>query len=217
MAIVGENGAGKSTLIKLLCRLYDPEEGRILLDGVDVRSLDPALVRERVGVLFQDFVRYHLTARENVGFGDVREVGNLGRIRQVSARAGADDAIQALPNGYETLLGKVFDEGHDLSGGEWQRVALARAYMRDAPILVLDEPTASLDPKAEQRVFEEVRGFLVGRTAIIISHRFSTVRLADYIYVLHEGQVVEEGSHEALVAQRGRYAELYELQAAAYR
>jgi len=216
-ALVGENGAGKTTLIKLLCRLYEPTAGRILLDGTDIRERDPAVLRAQFGVLFQDFVRYHLTVRENIGFGDAARLDDLERVREVARRAGADAAIAALPQQYETLLGKMFDEGHELSGGEWQRVALARAYMRDAPILILDEPTASLDPRAEQRIFEEVRRLLAGRTAIIISHRFSTVRLADQIYVLHEGRVVEQGTHESLMGQQGRYAELYELQAAAYR
>ncbi len=216
-ALVGENGAGKTTLIKLLCRLYEPTAGRILLDGTDIRERDPAVLRTQFGVLFQDFVRYHLTVRENIGFGDAARLDDLERVREVARRAGADAAIAALPQQYETLLGKMFDEGHELSGGEWQRVALARAYMRDAPILILDEPTASLDPRAEQRIFEEVRRLLAGRTAIIISHRFSTVRLADQIYVLHEGRVVEQGTHESLMGQQGRYAELYELQAAAYR
>src|SRR6185436_13197363 len=155
--------------------------------------------------------------RENIGFGDVSRLDDLERIRAASARAGADEIIDALPLGYETQIGKAYERGHDLSGGEWQRVALARAHLRDAPILVLDEPTASLDPRAEQRVFAEVRSLLAGRTAILISHRFSTVRLADEIYVLHDGGVAEHGGHDELVALGGRYANLYELQASAYR
>ena len=217
VAIVGENGAGKTTLIKLLCGLYPPTAGRILLDGVDVADLDPLVLRRQIGVLFQDYGHYYLTARENIGFGDVARLDDLEWIRAASRRSGADEIVEALPNGYETQIGKAFDRGHDLSGGEWQRVALARAYMRDASILVLDEPTASLDPRAEQHVFQEVRRLLAGRTAILISHRFSTVRLADQIYVVHEGTIAEQGTHEDLVAQGGRYAELYDLQASAYR
>jgi ATP-binding cassette, subfamily B, bacterial len=216
-ALVGENGAGKTTLIKLLCGLYHPAEGRITLDGADIQSLDPSVLHAELGVLFQDFVHYHLSARENVGFGDVAHVEDLGRIREAARRAGVDSVLDRLPRGYDTQLGKVFEAGHELSGGEWQRLALARAYMRDAPILVLDEPTASLDPRAEQRIFEEVRRLLSGRTATLISHRFSTVRLADHIFVLDNGLIAEHGTHDELVAMGGRYAELYELQAASYR
>ncbi|HEY0582590.1 MAG TPA: ABC transporter ATP-binding protein, partial [Chloroflexota bacterium] len=217
VALVGENGAGKTTLIKLLCRLYDPTAGRILLDGTDIRDIEPADLRANFGVLFQDFVHYFLTARENVGFGDTRHIDDLARVRAVSQRAGVDQTIAALPEGYETMLGKMFEDGYDLSGGEWQRLAMARAYMRDAPILILDEPTANLDPRAEQKIFDEVRRLLIGRTAIVISHRFSTVRLASHIYVLHEGRLVEHGTHDTLMAAGGRYAELYDIQAAAYR
>jgi len=216
-AVVGENGAGKTTLIKLLCGLYRPCAGRIRLGDQDVTQMAPDDLRAHFGVLFQDFVHYHLTARENVGFGDTTRIHDVQRIRDVAQRASIDATLAALPNGYETILSRAFDEGHELSGGEWQRLALARAYMRDAPILVLDEPTANLDARAEQRIFDEVRRLLVGRTAIIISHRFSSVRLADRIFVMHEGRLVEEGSHSELMARRGRYAELYDLQAAAER
>jgi ATP-binding cassette subfamily B protein len=217
VALVGENGAGKSTLIKLLCGLYKPLSGRILIDGVDIQSLEPEDLRGQLGVVFQDFVHYHLTARENVGFGDVEALQDTPRIRDVAERAGIDATIAALPDGYETQLGKAFEGGHELSGGEWQRLAVARAYMRAAPILILDEPTASLDARAERRVFEEVRQLLAERTAVVISHRFSTVRVADHIYVLHEGVLIEHGSHEHLIAAAGRSAELYELQASSYR
>lgn len=217
VAIVGENGAGKTTLIKLLCGLYQPTAGRVLLDGRDLATLDPAVLRAELGVLFQDFVHYSLTARENIGFGDISQVHSLAQVEEAACHAGAETIIAQLPHGYETQLGKIFDEGTELSGGEWQRIALARAYMRDAPILILDEPTASLDPKAEQQLFSEVRQMVAGRTAILISHRFSTVRLADEIIVLHEGRAVEQGDHRQLIQKNGRYAELYELQAAAYR
>jgi ATP-binding cassette subfamily B protein len=217
VAIVGENGAGKTTLIKLLCGLYPPTSGRIRLDGEDIAEIEPTRLRQQFGVLFQDYAQYFLTVRENIGFGDISHLDDLERIRAASARSGADEIIDALPLGYETQIGKAYDRGHDLSGGEWQRVALARAHLRDAPILVLDEPTASLDPRAEQKVFAEVRHLLAGRTAILISHRFSTVRLADEIYVLGDGVVVEHGRHDELVALGGRYANLYELQASAYR
>jgi ATP-binding cassette, subfamily B, bacterial len=216
-ALVGENGAGKTTLIKLLCGLYEPSGGHILLDGHDIREVEQVELRAQFGVLFQDFVHYHLSARENIGFGDARYIDDDDRIRAVAERACVADTLAALPNGYETMLSRQFEDGHELSGGEWQRLALARAYLRDAPILILDEPTANLDPRAERRIFDEVRRLLVGRTAIIISHRFSSVRLADQIFVLHEGKLVEQGSHDHLVAIGGRYAELYELQAAAYR
>ena len=217
VALVGENGAGKSTLIKLLCGLYRPLSGCIRLDGRDIQVLEPEELRAQLAIVFQDFVHYHLTARENVGFGDIEALEDTSRIRGAAQRASIDSTIAALPQSYETQLGKAFEGGYELSGGEWQRLALARAYMRDAPILILDEPTASLDPRAERRVFEEVRNLLAGRTAIIISHRFSTVRLADHIYVLNEGVVAEHGSHQELVSRGGQYAELYELQAAAYR
>jgi ATP-binding cassette subfamily B protein len=217
VAIVGENGAGKTTLIRLLCGLYQPTEGRILLDGCDLSRLDPEVLRAQISVVFQDFVHYSLTARENIGFGDIDQIHDDDRIAEATRHAGAETIVTGLPDGYETQLGKRFDEGTELSGGEWQRIGLARAWMKDAPILILDEPTASLDPKAEQQLFSEVRQMVSGRTAILISHRFSTVRLADEIIVLHEGCVVEQGNHAELLGRNGRYAELYELQAAAYR
>lgn len=217
VALVGENGAGKTTLIKLLCGLYKPTSGRILVNGVDTSCLDPSELRAQLRVLFQDFAHYYLTARENIGLGDVANIRNHERIRDAASRADAHDFLSALPDGYESQLGRAWDQGHELSSGQWQRVALARAYMQNATVLILDEPTSSLDPRAEQEVFEHVRNGLSDSAAIVISHRFSTVRFADYIYVLHQGRIVEHGTHESLVQTGGRYADLYELQSAAYR
>lgn len=217
VALVGENGAGKTTIVKLLARLYDPTEGRILLDGHDLREFDLADLRRHIGVIFQDFVRFHFTAGENIGTGHIEASDNRTRIRQAAERSLADRIIQRLPRGYDQPLGKRFHEGADLSGGEWQKIAIARAYMRDAEVLILDEPTAALDARSEYEVFQRFRDLSLGKTAILISHRFSTVRMADRILVLENGQVVEAGSHEALVASGGRYAELFELQASGYR
>ena len=216
VAIVGENGAGKTTLIKLLCGLYRPAQGQVSLGGVNAQDIDPETRRATVSVLFQDFVSYHLTLRENIGFGDLRALHDDAKLDSAAGRAGLAELLANLPKGYETQMGKTYEDGHEFSGGEWQRLALARAYLRDAPILILDEPTASLDPRAERQVFEEVRERAAGRTIIIISHRYSTVRLAEHIYVMHEGEIVEDGSHEELVAADGRYASFYAVQAAAY-
>jgi ATP-binding cassette subfamily B protein len=217
VALVGENGSGKTTLAKLLGALFTPTEGRILWDGEDMRALDREALRRQIGVIFQDFVRYQLTARENIGFGRAEAVDDLEAIAAAAGQAGAHDYLQALPDGYETTLGKEFTGGYDLSIGQWQRVALARAFFRDARLLVLDEPTASLDARAESELFEYVQALAHGRSVLLISHRFSTVKSADRIYVLHDGEIVEEGSHDDLVARGGRYAELFELQASAYR
>jgi ATP-binding cassette subfamily B protein len=217
VALVGENGSGKTTLAKLLGALFTPTEGRILWDGVDVRELDRRSLRRQIGVIFQDFVRYQLTARENIGFGRAEAVDDAAGIAEAARLAGAHDYLEGLPEGYETMLGKEFTGGYDLSLGQWQRIALARAFFRQARLLVLDEPTASLDARAENELYEHVQALASGRSVLLISHRFSTVRSADRIYVLHEGEVVEEGSHDELVAHGGRYAELFELQAAAYR
>ncbi len=216
VAIVGENGAGKTTLIKLLCGLYRPNQGRVAIGGVDTEEINPESRRATVSVLFQDFVAYDLTVRENIGFGDLRALNDDAKLDSAAARAGLTELLANLPKRYETQMGKTFEDGHELSGGEWQRLALARTYLRDTPILILDEPTASLDPRAERQVFEEVRERAAGRTIIIISHRYSTVRLAEHIYVMHEGEIVEHGSHEELVANAGRYASFYAVQAAAY-
>jgi ATP-binding cassette subfamily B protein len=217
LAFVGENGAGKTTIVKLLARLYDPTEGRILLDGQDLREYDLAELRRHVGVIFQDFGRYHFTAAENIGVGRVADIRDAARVRAAAERSLAEDVVARLPQGYEQPLGKRFNGGVDLSGGEWQKIALARAYMGDADLLILDEPTAALDARAEFQVFQRFRDLSKGRTVLLISHRFSTVRMADRIVVLEGGRVVEEGSHYELMAAGGRYAELFELQAAGFR
>ncbi|HIG73742.1 MAG TPA: ABC transporter ATP-binding protein [Bacteroidetes bacterium] len=217
LALVGENGAGKTTLVKLLARLYDPDEGRILLDGRDLREYDLDSLRQSVGVIFQDFVRYHLTASENIAVGRISEREDRPRIETSAQRSLADAVIESLPEGYEQTLGKRFKTGVDLSGGQWQKVALGRAYMRDAQLLILDEPTAALDARAEYEVFERFKDLTEGKTAVLISHRFSTVRMADRILVLDGGEVEEVGTHEELLASDGRYAELFELQAQGYR
>jgi ATP-binding cassette subfamily B protein len=217
IALVGRNGAGKTTLIKLLTRLYDPTEGRILLDGVDLRDYDLKDLRQRIGVIFQDFVRYHLPAFENVGFGQIEALDDRPRIVASAEKSGAHPVIAALPEGYETSLGRWFAKGRDLSGGEWQKIALARAFMRDCEVIVLDEPTAALDAENELRVFEQFRALTEDRMAVLISHRFSTVRMADHIYVLEDGEISEHGTHHDLLARGGTYARLFTLQAESYR
>ena len=217
VALVGENGAGKTTIVKLLTRLYDPDEGRILVDGIDLRSIDPAEIHRHVGVIFQDFVRYSLTAGENIGLGRVDAMADGERVAEAARGGLADAVIDRLPLGYEQPLGRLAAKGTELSGGEWQKIAIARAYMRDAEILVLDEPTAALDARAEAEVFGRFRRLAVGRTALLISHRFSTVRMADAIVVIEGGEILESGSHAALLEKGGRYAELFSLQAAGYR
>ncbi|MFC0200722.1 ABC transporter ATP-binding protein [Paracoccus rhizosphaerae] len=217
VALVGENGAGKTTIVKLLARLYDPDEGRITLDGRDLRDYDLDQLRATVGVIFQDFVRYAVTAAENIAIGRIEARDDRPRIVSSAERALADQVIAKLPQGYDQMVGKRFARGLDLSGGEWQKLAIARAYMRDAQLLVLDEPTAALDARAEFEVFQRFRDLTQGRTALLISHRFSSVRMADRIIVLEGGRVQDQGSHEELVARPGRYAELFELQAQGYR
>jgi ATP-binding cassette subfamily B protein len=217
LALVGENGAGKTTLVKLLARLYDPDEGRILLDGVDLREYDLEVLRSNIGVIFQDFVRYHMTAAENIAVGRIEARDDRARIVAAARRSLADEVIEKLPRGYDQVIGKRFKSGVDLSGGEWQKVAIARAYMRDAQLLILDEPTAALDARAEFEVFQRFKELSDDKTAVLISHRFSSVRMADRILVLNEGQVEAMGTHEELLSQHGRYAELFELQAAGYR
>ncbi|MGD0675752.1 MAG: ABC transporter ATP-binding protein [Polyangiaceae bacterium] len=218
LALVGENGAGKTTLVKLLTRLYEPTEGRILLDGRDLRDWDEAVLRARFGVVFQDFNQYQLTARDNVGLGNAAHLHDDARIARASDEGGAADVIATLPHGLETSLGHWFKDGMELSGGQWQKVALSRAFMREeADILILDEPTAALDAHAEHRVFERFRALASGRTAIVISHRFPTVRMADRIVVLENARIVAQGTHDELVLAGGRYAEMFELQAAGYR
>jgi len=217
LALVGENGAGKTTLVKLMARLYDPDEGRILLDGHDLREYDLDTLRANVGVIFQDFVRYHLTAAENIAVGRIEARADRARIERAARDSLADEVIRRLPDGYDQVVGKRFRTGVELSGGEWQKIAIARAYMRDAQLLILDEPTAALDARSEFEVFQRFKALAAGRTAAIISHRFSTVRMADRILVLDGGRIEEIGTHEALLAAGRRYAELFELQAAGYR
>ncbi|MDG2526285.1 ABC transporter ATP-binding protein [Stenotrophomonas sp. HITSZ_GD] len=217
LALVGENGAGKTTLVKLLARLYDPDEGRILLDGRDLRDYDLDDLRANMGVIFQDFVRYHLSAGENIGVGRVEAMDDQPRIEAAARRALADEVIESLPHGYEQLIGRRFKTGVDLSGGQWQKIAIARAYLRDAQVMILDEPTAALDARAEYEVFQRFKELSSQRTAVLISHRFSSVRMADRILVLANGRIEAAGTHEQLMAQGGRYAELFELQAAGYR
>ncbi len=217
LALVGENGAGKTTLVKLLARLYDPDEGAILLDGHDLREYDLFELRRNIGVIFQDFVRFHLSAADNIAVGSIDARADRGRIVRAAQRSLADEVIAKLPGGYDQLIGKRFKTGVDLSGGEWQKIAIARAYMRDAQVLILDEPTAALDARAEFEVFQRFKELSAGKTAVLISHRFSSVRMADRIVVLGDGCVEAVGTHEELLAQGGRYAELFELQAAGYR
>ena len=217
LALVGENGAGKTTLVKLLARLYDPDEGRILLDGHDLREYDLEALRANIGVIFQDFMRYHFTAAENIAVGRIEARDDHARIVAAAERSLADEVIDKLPKGYDQIIGKRFRTGVDLSGGEWQKVAIARAYMRNAQVLILDEPTAALDARAEFEVFQRFKELSEGKTAVLISHRFSSVRMADRILVLAEGQIEAQGTHEELLARGGRYAELFELQAAGYR
>jgi ATP-binding cassette subfamily B protein len=217
VAIVGHNGAGKTTLVKLVARLYDPQAGQVLIDGRDVREYDPDELRGEFGVLFQDYVHYQFSARENIGIGRVERLDDTPAIAVAATKSGAASVIEGLPEGYDTVLGKWFDGGVNLSGGEWQKVALGRAFMREAQILILDEPSAALDAKAEYELFSRLRELAHGRTAIFISHRFSTVRQADRILVFELGSLIESGTHEELLALGGRYAELFNLQAASYR
>jgi ATP-binding cassette subfamily B protein len=216
IALVGENGAGKTTLVKLLARLYDPTEGRILLDGIDLREYDLDELRIQIGVIFQDFIRYQMSVNQNIAVGNIAEVGNAQLIQSSSEQSMAHPLIERLPNKYEQMLGRRFNNGIDLSGGEWQKIALARAYMKDAQLLILDEPTAALDARAEYEVFQRFSELTKGKSAVLISHRFSTVRMADRIVVLEKGQLIEIGSHEELLEKEGRYAELFRLQAMGY-
>lgn len=217
IALIGENGAGKTTLVKLLARLYDPTEGIILLDGIDLREYDVDDLRREIGVIFQDYMRYDLLIRENIGFGKIESLGDHSRIESAAVKSLAKNVVDRLPSGYDQMVGRRFEGGVDLSGGEWQKFALARAYMRDAQLLILDEPTATLDARAEYEVFQRFSELTRERMAVLISHRFSTVRMADRILVLADGAIREQGTHEHLLSLGGRYAELFELQAAGYR
>jgi ATP-binding cassette subfamily B protein len=217
VALIGENGEGKTTLVKLLTRLYDPVAGQVLLDGVDLREYNLEDLYREIGVIFQDFMRYEMTARENIAVGRIEQIDDLPLLHQSAQKSMADDVVDKLPHGYEQMLGRRFDGGVDLSGGEWQKVALARAYLRDAQILILDEPTAALDARSEYEVFQRFAELTAGKMALFISHRFSTVRMADRIVVLENGRIAEDGNHEQLTRLGGRYAEMFELQAASYR
>jgi ATP-binding cassette subfamily B protein len=217
LALVGENGAGKSTLVKLLLRFYDPDEGAVRVGGVDLRNVDPNELRGRIGVLFQDYPSYELTVRENVAMGRPDLPGDDERVMGALRRSRSEWLVKKMPKGLDSRVGRLFEGGHDLSGGEWQRLALARIMYRDADVWILDEPTSSLDPEAEAGIFAELKENLKGRIGIVISHRFSTVRIADRIAVIADGRVTELGTHEELLAAKGRYAELFEIQAAGYR
>ncbi|HEX7893165.1 MAG TPA: ABC transporter ATP-binding protein [Terriglobales bacterium] len=217
VALIGENGQGKTTIVKLITRLYDPTEGEILLDGVDLREYDLEDLYKEIGVIFQDFMRYEMTARENIAVGKIDEIENRRLLIDAAHKSLAEEVVARLGAGYEQMLGRRFEGGVDLSGGEWQKIALARAYLRDAQLLVLDEPTAALDARSEYQVFQRFAELTTGKMALFISHRFSTVRMADRIVVLENGNIAEEGTHEQLTRMGGRYAEMFELQAASYR
>ena len=217
VALIGENGEGKTTIVKLITRLYDPTEGQVLLDGVDLREYRLEDLYREIGVIFQDFMRYEMTARENIAVGRIEEIDDLKMLEAAARKSLADAVIAKIPGGYDQMLGRRFETGVDLSGGEWQKVALARAYLRDAQLLVLDEPTAALDARSEFEVFQRFAELTAGKMALFISHRFSTVRMADRIVVLENGKIAEEGSHEQLARLGGRYKEMFEMQAASYR
>ena len=217
VALIGENGQGKTTIVKLITRLYDPTEGQIMLDGVDLREYDLEDLYREIGVIFQDFMRYEMTARENIAVGKIEEVMDLPVLKAAAEKSMADEVIARLPAGFEQMLGRRFEGGVDLSGGEWQKLALARAYLRNSQLLILDEPTAALDARSEYQVFQRFAELTAGKMALFISHRFSTVRMADRIVVLESGRIVEEGTHDKLTHMGGRYAEMFELQAASYR
>jgi len=217
VALIGENGQGKTTIVKLITRLYDPTEGEILLDGVDLREYDLEHLYREIGVIFQDFMRYEMTARENIAVGKIEELEDLRALQTAAKKSLADEVIARLSRHYDQMLGRRFEGGVDLSGGEWQKIALARAYLRNAQLLILDEPTAALDARSEYEVFQRFAELTTGKMALFISHRFSTVRMADRIVVLESGRIAEEGTHELLTRMGGRYAEMFELQAASYR
>ncbi len=216
VAIVGDNGAGKTTLIKLLCHLYEVNAGQILIDGQDINTIEDKDIKNNISVLFQDYVLYHLTARENIGFGDIEKLHDEEGIKQAAQKAGIDGLIQTLRKQYETVLGRLFDESEELSIGEWQKLAMARAFFKDAQIIILDEPTSALDPKAEYEIFKQFKEISKDKTAILVSHRFSTVKMADYIYVMEKERIVEEGTHDYLIQLNGKYAKMFTMQASNY-
>ncbi|MCG2686407.1 ABC transporter ATP-binding protein/permease, partial [Candidatus Parcubacteria bacterium] len=217
IALVGENGAGKTTLIKLICGFYEPTKGRILVNGHDLTKLNKKEYRKHIGVIFQDFTAFDLTAKENIGLGEVSEINNLAKIKKAAQKAGADKIIEKLPERYDTMLGRQFKGGVQLSSGEWQKIALARAFATDAALLILDEPTAAVDAKTEYQIFRKFEKMTREKSVILISHRFSTARIADRIVVIHQGRIAEEGTHQELLAAGGKYAELFSLQAEGYR
>ncbi|WP_299486441.1 ABC transporter ATP-binding protein [Acaryochloris sp. IP29b_bin.137] len=217
IALVGENGSGKTTLIKLLCRLYDPTAGNITIDGIDLRHFSTHELRSHISVIFQDYAKYHFSARNNIRLGHIESPADQLRIQSAAQLSGADRVIQSLPQGYDTILGKMFDQGEELSIGQWQKIALARAFLRESQVIVLDEPTSAMDPRAEYEVFQQFRELIQDQSAILISHRLSTVKMADYIYVMSGGRIIEEGSHAALMALNGSYASMFETQAQNYR
>jgi len=216
VALVGHNGAGKTTLVKLLTRLYEPTEGQIFIDGIPLEEYDLEDLRRHISVIFQDFVQYEMIVKENVGFGYIEEIGNRERIIQAARESGADTMIEKLPDQYETMLGRMFAKGEQLSGGQWQKMALARAFMRRAPLVILDEPTASLDAESEAEIFAQMQRIAEGATTVLVAHRFSTVLWADRILVIEQGKVIEDGSHEELLLLDGIYSRLFRLQAAGY-
>ena len=217
IALVGENGSGKTTLVKLLCRLYDPISGRITVDGIDLQDIAIAELRQQVGVIFQDYARYHFSAGENIRLGNIQYPADSVEIEKAARRSGAHEVITELPKGYETILGKFFDEGEELSVGQWQKVALARAFLRESQLIVLDEPTSAMDPKAEYEVFQKFRDLTRDQMAVIVTHRLSTVKMADRIYVMEKGRIIEQGTHTELLQLDGTYARLFEVQAQSYR
>ena len=216
IALVGEKGSGKTTLVKLLCRLYDPTSGRITLDNVDLRDFDPMELRQHIGVLFQDYTHYNLTARDNIWFGDIKSPLDSTGIQEAARLSDIDDEISNLKYGYKTMLGKWFEGGEELSIGEWQKLALARSYFRDAPIVILDEPTSAMDAIAEHDIISRFHQLVEGKIAILISHRLSTIKMADRIYVLEKNEIIESGSHDDLIKHGQKYAQMFETQALAY-
>ena len=216
IALVGDNGAGKTTLVKLLCHLYEADSGEILIDGININSINDTEIKSNISVLFQDYVLYHLTVKENIAFGNINNIDQQERLKQAAEKAGISELIATLKNQYDTILGKLFDGSEELSIGEWQKLAMARAFFKDAPVIILDEPTSALDPKAEFEVFKQFKEITKGKTTVLVSHRFSTVKLADYIYVMEKETIIEQGTHESLMQLNGKYAGMFTLQANNY-